>query len=74
MYGFYQALGIRTYPERDGNFLPLNPWEAYANGAAKDIAFLQGCNKDETNTFLAAMGEDAWNAWAKERKAEKLDL
>ena len=52
LYGFYQVLGIRTFPERDGNFLPLNPWEAYAAGAAKDITFLQGCNKDEMNTFL----------------------
>ena len=37
LYGFFQVLGIRTFPERDGKFLPLDPWEAYANGAAKDI-------------------------------------
>ena len=72
LYGLYQVLGCRTMPERDGIYLPLNPWEAYANGAAKDIAFLQGCNKDEMNTFLGARGADAWNAWANERKAEKL--
>ncbi|MBQ1649467.1 MAG: carboxylesterase/lipase family protein, partial [Bacteroidales bacterium] len=40
LYGFYQVLGIRTFPERDGLYLPLDPWEAYANGAAKDIEFL----------------------------------
>ena len=72
MYGLYQVLGIRTMPERDGKYLPLNPWEAYANGAAKDIEFLQGCNKDEMNTFLGALGVDAWNAWAKGRTEEKL--
>ena len=72
LYGFYQVLGMRTFPERDGSFLPLNPWEAYANGAAKDIEFLQGCNKDEMNIFLGALGVDAWNAWADGRKAEKL--
>ncbi len=72
LYGFYQVLGIRTFPERDGSFLPLDPWEAYANGAAKDIEFLQGCNKDEMNTFLGATGVDVWNKWAGERKAEKL--
>ena len=72
LYGFYQVLGIRTFPERDGNFLPLNPWEAYAAGAAKDITFLQGCNKDEMNTFLGAIGVDRWNEWANARKAEKL--
>ena len=72
MYGLYQVLGIRTMPERDGKYLPLNPWEAYANGAAKDIEFLQGCNKDEMNTFLGALGVDAWNEWSNGRTAEKL--
>ena len=70
--GLYSALGVRTFPERDGIYLPLDPWEAYANGAAKDIEFLQGCDKDEMNTFMGALGEEAWNAWAKERTAEKL--
>ena len=64
--GLYSALGIRTMPERDGIYLPLDPWEAYANGAAKDIEFLQGCDKDEMNTFMGALGEEAWNAWAKD--------
>ena len=73
LYGLYQVLGCRTLPERDGKHLPVNPWEAYANGAAKDIEFLGGCNKDEINTFLAAMGVDAFNAWAMQRKAEKLE-
>ena len=72
LYGFYQVLGIRTFPERDGNYLPLDTWKAYADGAAKDIEFLQGCNKDEMNTFLGVVGADVWNAWANERKAEKL--
>ena len=72
LYGFYQVLGIRTFPERDGKILPLNTWEAYANGAAKDIEFLQGCNKDEMNTFLGSIGVDRWNEWASGRKAEKL--
>jgi para-nitrobenzyl esterase len=26
LYGFYQVLGIRTFPERDGLYLPLDPW------------------------------------------------
>ena len=72
LFGFYQVLGIRTFPERDGNYLPLDTWQAYANGAAKDIAFLQGCNRDEMNTFLGVIGVDSWNAWAPNRKAEKL--
>ena len=72
LYGFYQVLGMRTFPERDGKYLPLNPWEAYANGVAKDIEFLQGCNKDEMNTFVGPIGPDGWNAWADARLAEKL--
>ncbi len=71
MLGLYNVLGVRTMPERDGIYLPLDPWEAYANGAAKDIAFLQGCNKDEMNTFMGAIGVEAWNAWAEGRTAEK---
>ena len=59
-------------PERDGIHLPLNTWKAYANGAAKDIEFLQGCNKDEMNTFLGALGVEDWDVWAKERTAGKL--
>ena len=30
----------------------LEPFEAYANGAAKDIDFIQGCNKNEMNFFV----------------------
>ena len=51
------ALGdMRIGPERDGKYLPLDPYEAYANGAAKDIDILQGCNKDEMNFFMAESG------------------
>lgn len=72
LYGFYQKLGIRTFPERDGKYLPLNTWKAYEDGAAADIEFLQGCNKDEMNTFLGVVGVDVWNAWADGRLDEKL--
>ncbi len=51
------ALGdMRVGPERDGKYLPLDPYEAYANGEAKDIDILQGCNKDEMNFFMAESG------------------
>ena len=66
------ALGdMRIGPERDGKYLPLDPYEAYANGAAKDIDILQGCNKDEMNFFMAESGvgdpfiEAYTNRWAK---------
>ena len=62
---------LSTFPERDGKILPLEPHTAYANGAAKDITFLQGCNKDEFNFFALAMGTDGFLAWAADRKAKK---
>ena len=49
-------LQARITPEKDGIWLPLDPYEAYANGAAKDIEILQGCNKDEGNYYLFALG------------------
>ena len=64
-------LGLRTWAERDGNFLPLDPYEAYANGAAKDIDLMHGCNKDEMNYFVWGFGSD-WNEWAADRKVKKM--
>ena len=65
-------LPLRVAPERDGDLLPLNPWEAVANGAVKDIDFLQGVNKDEMNFFLVTMGgPEPFNEWASEVKAMK---
>ena len=58
---------MRIGPERDGKYLPLDPYEAYANGAAKDIEILQGCNKDEMNFFMleAGVGEPFMNFYSK---------
>ena len=66
------VLFMRQFPERDGKYLPLEPFEAYANGAAKDIDFLIGCNKDEMNFFVYSFGLEGWNAWTADRKAKKL--
>ena len=51
------AITLRVFPERDGKFLPLDAYEAYANGAAKDLDFMQGCNKDELNYFMVCAGD-----------------
>ena len=72
LFGIYQVLGMRTFPERDGKYLPQETVDAYANGAAKGIAFLHGCNKDEFNTFVAATGPEGFIEWAEPRKQEKL--
>ena len=65
-------LGLRTWAERDGNILPLDPYAAYADGAAKNVDFLQGCNKDEIGYFVWGFGLDGFNAFADDRKAKKL--
>ncbi len=60
-------------PERDGIYIPVEAYEAYTNGAAKDIDFLHGCNKDEMNYFLYCVGEvEPYMAWAEDRKAKKM--
>ena len=66
------VLGLRVWPERDGTYLPLNPYEAYANGAAKDLDILQGCNKDEMGYFVYGFGLELYNQWAADRKAKKM--
>jgi len=68
-----EVLPLRIAPERDGSLLPLDPWEAIANGATKDVTFLQGCNKDEMNFFLVGMGgPEPFIDWASDREAKKL--
>ena len=66
------AITLKVAPERDGKYLPLNPYDEYAKGAAKDIIFLQGCNKDEMNTFMLDHGEEAFSMWAADRKQKRL--
>ena len=66
-----QAVALRLFPERDGRILPLDPWAEYAGGIAKDITFLQGCNKDEMNCFVADWTVEGFKAWAKDRKTKK---
>ena len=66
------ALTLRQFPERDGSYLPLETFEAYLNGAAKDIDFLHGCNKDEMDFFVYGFGVETFQTWAAERKAKGL--
>ena len=66
-----ELLILRLMPVRDGRILPLEPYAAFENGAAKEIAFLQGCNKDEMNFFVSVMGLEGFKEWAADRKAKK---
>lgn len=58
-------ISLRQFPVRDGKHLPLDSWDAYVNGAAKDIAFLQGCNKDEMDFFVVGFGVENFEAWGR---------
>ena len=65
------TVALRIFPVRDGRILPFDPWEAYENGIAKDIVFLQGCNKDEMNCFVSMWTVEGFKAWAADRKTKK---
>ena len=62
---------VHQMPERDGKYLPTDTFAAYANGAAKDLQILVGCNKDEMNFFVSSFGKEGWDKWVAERKQEK---
>jgi para-nitrobenzyl esterase len=62
---------LRVMPERDGKYLPLDPYAAYENGVAKDIDIMQGCNKDEMNYFMVSGGgPEPFTAWGLDRKSK----
>ena len=65
---------LRGLPERDRRFLPLETLDAYADGAAKDIEILIGCNMEEMSTWRDAMGEGfvTWTNNLKEKKYAQL--
>ena len=62
---------VHQMPERDGKYLPTDTFAAYANGAAKDLEILVGCNKDEMNFFVSSFGKEGWDNWIAGRKQEK---
>ena len=63
---------LRGLPERDGTFLPLETLDAYANGAARDLDILMGCNREEMSTWKGSMGAEGYSAWATDLKEKKL--
>jgi len=65
------VLFAHQMPERDGKYLPEDTFAAYANGAAKDLEILVGCNKDEMDFFVSSFGLEGWDKWIAERKKEK---
>jgi len=65
-------LGLRVWAERDGRILPLDPYQAYMDGAAEDLDFMQGCTKDEVGYFIYGFTVEGYNAWAADRLQKKL--
>ncbi|MCO8276685.1 carboxylesterase family protein [Actinoplanes sp. TRM 88003] len=43
-------------PVVDGETLPLDPWQALSNGAARDVALIAGHTRDEQRLFTALDG------------------
>ena len=66
-----KTIEMRIFPVRDGRILPFDPWSAYESGIAKEIIFLQGCNKDEMKCFVSEWGVEQFKAWAADRKTKK---
>ena len=65
--------GQQSDTKPDGNLVPLEPFDAYADGASKNIDILQDCNKDELNYFVYVFGgAEAYNQWGDDCKAKKL--
>ena len=56
-------LGLRDWPERDGNLIPLDAYDACLNGEGKEIDYLQGCNKDEMGQFAFFMTPDIFTQY-----------
>lgn len=44
------------FPMRDGRLIPLDPYRSYLDGAARDIDFMTGTNKDEACYWIGGMG------------------
>lgn len=56
------------FPMRDGVIIPLDPYDSYRTGAAKDIDMLIGTNKDEARYWIYNFGsltvfKIALNVW-----------
>lgn len=47
---------FNCFPLRDGRIVPLDPYKAYADGAAKDIEMMMGTNADEVRYWIGEMG------------------
>lgn len=61
-------LALRDWPERDGSLIPLDPYDAYLQGEAKEIDILEGCNKDEMGQFAYFMTPNGFTEYFRARR------
>ncbi len=47
---------FNNFPQRDGKFIPLDPYAAYASGLTKDYDMIQGTNANEMNYWIGELG------------------
>ena len=45
-----------NFPMRDGNLIPINPYEPYKQGLTKDIDMILGTNANELNYWIGELG------------------
>lgn len=64
-------LGLRDWPERDGNLIPLDPYDAYLKGEAREIDILEGCNKDEMGQFAFFMTPEGFTEYFTMRRESR---
>lgn len=55
-WGGFAVAGMPFAPVVDGTVLPRTPWDALADGAARDIELLVGHTRDESGLYLALSG------------------
>ena len=64
-------LALEDWPERDGKLIPLDPYDAYLQGEAKEIDFIEGCNKDEMGQFACFMTPEGFTEYFIMRRERK---
>ena len=64
-------LALEDWPERDGKLIPLDPYDAYLQGEAREIDFIEGCNKDEMGQFASFMTPEGFTEYFIQRREKK---
>ncbi len=45
-----------NFPQRDGRIIPLDPYQAYADGLSADVDLMMGTNANEMNYWIGEVG------------------